>query len=563
MSAQGYLTTSPTSLSSLHLSIKDRNREAVGRYILLSRDQGLWDKRESTLQSSHSNKPALSQSIRATFDHLFIREKDPPYIYVILGGITLIGFVLRVIDINQSIAYDEAYTFIHFASRAFKHILADYSAPNNHIFHTILVSIAYRLFGGQPWALRLPALTAGILMIPAMYITARRFFSSSQSLAASALIAVTHSFINYSVNARGYTLLFLLTLLLTNFAGILVTRQSKAALVAFTLTTTLGFYTIPIFLYPMAGICLWVFATYLVSSEPGQVKLRKLAVFLGICAISILLTIILYSPVILFGSGLSSLISNEIVKPLNWSNFLENLDPRMLKAWNKWMMGVNPTIENLFSGGFFVSLLLYRKVSNQKLPMQIFLAFGASFLVVIQRVTPLPRIWLYLEVFYLMFAAAGLVWLAELLVSRFLAPPLAQKTLSTAILLIFIGVFTNALIIRHQNPVFQDLDLLPEAYAANYLADHLTAADTLVATGPVDIQTAYYLSLHNIPFERFYQRDHPVKIQNAFVMVRQTSKYKTPESVLDFFNLDQVLDVSRSELVYEYASVQIYAIPAK
>ena len=195
--------------------------------------------------------------------------------------------------------------------------------------------------------------------------------------------------------------------------------------------------------------------------------------------------------------------------------------------------------------------------------MQVFLALGAAIIVLLQRVTPLPRIWLYLEVFYLMFVAAGLVWVAEFLFERIVSPPLTEKILSLAILLVFIGVFTNSLIARQQNPVYQDLDLLPESYAANYLADHLTPADTIVATGPVDIQTAYYLSLHNIPFERFYQRDHPVKIQNALVMVRDNSKYKTPESVVDFFKLDQVLDLSKSELVYEYASVQIYSIPAK
>jgi len=103
------------------------------------------------------------------------------------------------------------------------------------------------------------------------------------------------------------------------------------------------------------------------------------------------LTIILYSPVIIFGSGFSSLIGNEIVKPLNWSTFLENLDPRMIKAWNKWMRGVGSSTENLLSVGFLLSLLLYRKVSNQKMPMQIFLALGAAILVVLQRVTPLPR----------------------------------------------------------------------------------------------------------------------------------------------------------------------------
>ena len=86
---------------------------------------------------------------------------------------------------------------------------------------------------------------------------------------------------------------------------------------------------------------------------------------------------------------------------------------------------------------------------------------------------------------------------------------------------------------------------------------------TIVATGPVDIQTAYYLSLEGIPFDRFYKRDHPVQIQNALVLLRENSKFKTPESVVTFFKLDEELDMSKAELVFEYASVQVYSIPAR
>ena len=490
-------------------------------------------------------------------------EKDPLYVYLVLGAITLIGFFLRIIDLNQSIAYDEAYTFIHFASRAFKHILADYSAPNNHIFHTILVGVSYRLFGGEPWALRLPAFTAGILMIPATYFTARRFFSSSQALAGAGMIAVTTSFINYSVNARGYTLLFLFALLLANIAGVLVQRQSRIVLIAYILIAALGFYTIPIFLYPMAGISLWILVTYLVSREPWPLKLRKIATFLGACVVAGLLTILLYSPVIIFGSGLSSLVGNDIVKSLSWSTFLENLDPRMIKAWNKWTLGVSRDFETLFQGGFLLSVILYWKVSKQKLPMQIFLPLGAAILVVLQRVTPLPRIWLYLEAFYLMFAAAGLVWLVEWVLRRATNPVVSEKILAGTVFVVFVAAFAGKVIARQQNPVYQDLDVLPESYAAEYLAAHLTPRDVIVANGPVDIQTAYYLSLHDIPFERFYQRDHPVEIQNALVMVRTNSKFKTPKNVVEFFKLDQSLDMSQAKMVYEYSSVQIYSITAK
>src|SRR5215216_7354891 len=127
---------------------------------------------ETTTPPIREHNQPLLRSVRGICEHLFLPEKDPRHIFIILGIMTLIGFCLRIIDLNQSIAYDEAYTFINFASRPFKHILADYSAPNNHIFHTILVGMAYRLFGAQPWALRLPAFLAGIFMVPAMYITA-------------------------------------------------------------------------------------------------------------------------------------------------------------------------------------------------------------------------------------------------------------------------------------------------------------------------------------------------------------------------------------------------------
>lgn len=512
--------------------------------------------------SARSNKQSPSFSVRAAFEHLFVQEKEPLYILLILGAITLSGFVLRVLVINRPIAYDEAYTFINFASRPFKHILADYSAPNNHILHTILVGIASRLFGGEPWAVRLPAFLAGTLTAPVMYLVARRFFSRPQALGAAALMAVTPVLIDYSVNGRGYTMLFLLALLLTNFAAILVTRQSKTALIAYGLTAALGFYTIPIFLYPMAGVSLWVALTYLVDKDPWRERLRRLAVFLGVCILAGLLTLILYSPVIIFGSGLSSMIGNEFVESADWTSFVANLSSRLINVWSKWMIGFSSTVEYILLGGFSLSLLFYRRVSNQKLPLQVPLILALAILLVVQRVTPTPRIWLYLEMFYLMFAAAGLVWLVDWSVGRIVAAPLAERMVSFILLLMFTVISVNALIAQQQFLAKAD-NHSAEEYAANYLADHLQPEDTLIATSPVDIETAYYLHLRGIPFDRFYKRDHPVKIQNAMLLVRKNSKYTTPEDVVNFFKLDDELDVSAADLVFEYANVQVYSIPAK
>jgi hypothetical protein len=177
--------------------------------------------------------------------------------------------------------------------------------------------------------------------------------------------------------------------------------------------------------------------------------------------------------VVIFGSGLSSIIGNEFVESLDWASFLANLGPRLINVWDKWMIGLNPIVEYLFLGGFSLSVLFYRKVSNQKLPLQIALALALVILLILQRVTPTPRIWLYLEVFYLLFAAAGLVWLADWIIQRLAGSQPAEKILSFTILLIFTGLFINALV-AHQQLVAEVGTHSPEEYSRLFGGTHKT-----------------------------------------------------------------------------------------
>ena len=495
--------------------------------------------------------------------YLFVPAKDPVWVYLILGAITLIAIGIRLIGLNRPILYDEAFTFIHYASRSFKYMLASYSAPNNHIFHTILVGITYRLFGGHPWLLRLPAFVAGVLGILATYLVARRLGSAPQALAASAFTTVSAAFINYSTNGRGYTLILLFSLLLANFAILLVEKQSKSALILYGLTGALGFYTIPVFLYPMAGISLWVVANYLVEKGSWQNKLRKSGIFLGMCTAAGLLTLLLYVPVIFFGTGFESIVGNEVVKALSWLEFVDGVGTRISITWGNWMKGISRSEELLLASGFLVSVIFYWKVSRQKLPMQVFMALAIAILLVVQRVTPFGRVFLFLEAFYLMFAAAGLVWVVEILLQKVAGRTLTEALLSSVILLLLVGAFVGIWREERNVEVLADLDLQAEGHVANYIIEHITPDDTIVATAPVDIQTAYYLTLNGIPFDRFYKRDHPVEIKNALVLLRKNAKYGTPESVLDFYKLTPEMDMDAVKFLYEYAQVQVYSVPAK
>ncbi len=503
------------------------------------------------------------RSIFATFQQLFIPGRDPSYIYWFLGAITLIGTVIRLWQIAQPIAYDEAYTFVYYATRDFKHILADYSAPNNHIFHTILVRIFYEIFGRQPWVVRGPALLAGILCIPAAYFFARRIFNARQALAGAALIALTPWFINYSVNGRGYTLIILFSLLLANVGALLTRQQSRVALGAYAIVAALGFYTIPIFLYPMAGISLWVLATHLTAPEPWKDRSIRIRDFLLACLLGGFITLLLYLPVILFGTGFRSITSNEIVESRAWSAFIENVPPRITKTWESWMIGFSRPVMDLLKIGFLLSLFFYRKASDQRLPLQVFLVLAIMIVLVIQRVAPLARVWMYLEAFYLIFAAGGLIWLIELVMNRLIRPSLTDRIVSTGILLVMLVAFANIYQETQQGSLVPNRDDMPEQYAAQYLASHLQVQDKILSISPVDIQTAYYLYMYGVPYDVFYQRDHPVPVENAVVVLRTNSKYNTPEEVLKFFKISENFDLSLAKLVYEYGPIQVFSIPAR
>lgn len=507
----------------------------------------------------------LTSPFRGALIHLFVPVKDSPYIYIILGIITFLAVVLRLYFINSPIGYDEAYTFIRFSSKPFKYILADYHAPNNHIFNSLMIGIVYRLIGKHLWIVRVPACIASVLCVPAAFTTGRRFFSAQQALAAAAMLAVSPTFIFNAVNGRGYSLIILFSLLLANLAGILVKEENRSALIAYAITGALGFYTIPIFLYPMAGISLWVASMYITAAEPPKNRWRRLWIFIITCVASGIMTLILYSPVIIFGTGFQSIVANDIVKSQSWSAFIDSFVTRSQNTWQDWMVYASPLMNQVLIGGFLISLIFYRRSSNQRLPMQFFLIPGAGIMLILQRVAPLPRIWGYLEMFYLFFSATGLTWIVSLILTRIWRKAAGEKILNGLVLLIVLVVFTNMTIKTQNQQARANRTIAPEFFTADYLAKHLSEKDMVIAVAPTDIQTAYYLLIDGVPYEVFYQRDHPEKFENAFVLVRTRGEYgiNTLDKLIDFYQLTDSLDVDAGSVVFDYGPLLVYSIPAK
>src|SRR5438270_7714835 len=137
---------------------------------------------------------------------------------VALLCIVAIALALRLRYLGQPMRYDESVTYLYFVKQPWSDAVSLYTYPNNHLFHTLLAKLSVTAFGNAPWALRLPAFIAGMLVVLATYAVTRALYNPRAALYATGIVASSGVLVLYSTNARGYSLMVLAFLLLVLLA---------------------------------------------------------------------------------------------------------------------------------------------------------------------------------------------------------------------------------------------------------------------------------------------------------------------------------------------------------
>lgn len=213
--------------------------------------------------------------------------------YFLLLGIVALGAFLRLQHLDADLSHDEIYTWQVFASQSYQEIVTSYFVPNNHILHTLAVRLIAQCLGHDAITLRLPAFFAGILALPAIYLLTRTIFNSTLAgFFAMFLLALAPSHIDYSHQARGYSMLLLFSVLHLLGAWWSL-RRHPLWWGLYIFSGFLAIYTIPSAVYHVIPLNLWLL---LVSWQDKNYRQSLKTLLAGL--VIFILALLAYAPVL-------------------------------------------------------------------------------------------------------------------------------------------------------------------------------------------------------------------------------------------------------------------------
>ncbi len=299
------------------------------------------------------------------------------------------GLVLRLARLGDGITYDEAFTASFYASRTTGFLLSDYSWPGNHLLFTLLVKLTMQLFGTHLWSLRLPALLAGVCVLPLFYLFVRQMFNRYVAVLALSFVAASGALIEYSALARGFSLSWLFMVAAWVAGRHLAKRNNTVSALLVALFCALGMWAAPAMLPAALSTYLWLLL-YLLSLYKTSLN-RRLPLLLLSFTVFIVLTALAYTPVVMT-HNLGHLLRHPALGEYDWAQFTRTHQDRAAALW----VFLNDTTNLWLSLILFIGMAYAAYISAKYRSMLIALIGGCVPLVLIRASVGAPEGWAFL-----------------------------------------------------------------------------------------------------------------------------------------------------------------------
>jgi hypothetical protein len=444
---------------------------------------------------------------------------------VAVAFLTLLGCVVRLAALWQPIRYDEAVTWALFSGRSWATIVSWYPFPNNHVFYSLVAKATGSLAPYQPWAFRLPAFLAGVAIVPLLWLVGRRLVGRDTALVGAALATGSMPLVLYSVNARGHTIICVASLVLILLADRLRRDWSWwAGWLAFAILGALGLYTVPVMIYPLGSIGLWIALDSL--RRERRETLRILAALAATTLLTVLLAWLFYSPII-NTAGLRAITGGKLAQPLPWRFFRAAQPAFWLELVQTW---VAPLEWMWVPAAFGLALLgLRRDVGVRRASFALATIVWCLGMFVLSHRTPFVRFWLFVLPLFLLAVARGITRLAARW--RWSARLDGIWTAcALAALVSTIALVTRAAEVTDDTGTFRSASRVTEV-----LAPELRAGDRVLAPIPNNAPLLYYFGQRGL--DTAFLNTAPAATKRAFVVLNpasgQTLAWAVQAGILD------------------------------
>jgi hypothetical protein len=484
----------------------------------------------------------------------------------LLGLLAVLAFAIwiRCYYLDQPLRLDEATTLYRYAGPEvpLTEGLSNYSAPNNHLLNTLIMHLSIIVFQSTSlWALRLAVVIAGILLVAAIYLVGRLYYNKNAALLAAGMAAASAPMILFSTNARGYSYVFLFFMVLLALAHPLRRKSSAAGWTLFTLAAVLGFYAIPIMLYPFLIVALWL-AVSMAMENPAADRGPLIRSLLAASITAAWFTVLLYIPVIVKW-GLEGVISNPFIASAeSMSEFATNLWAFLGNLKVVAIDGSPPSLSIALLSGVLISIVFHKRLANHRVQLAWATIITLAVVLLLQRpLLRFPRILLFLFPLYLVIAGAGVYFLISKII-----PAEKHRRFIFPLLVIAAMVWNGVSIIQSQSVTRTfSTGRLPHAEEITLLLkDRLEAGDRVVP--PKKVEQAilrYYFERHGM--ERSHVEQEVAQAERIFVILVPWPRTITPNDIL-FRYLTKEKRWSlfgRPKLIHDFKEARLYEVERK
>lgn len=472
----------------------------------------------------------------------------------LLIAVALLSLGLRLEYLWQPMRYDEAQSFLDDSSQPLFVTVSKYDLPNNHVFHSVLVNLATRLFGNGEAAVRLVAFIAGVAVPPA---AAFLCWLASRSRLGMLLCGITLSassiLIEYSTNARGYTLVCLLTLVGWCLAVAMLKSDSRLSEWAMIVCGALGLWAIPTMLYPLAMIWTWL-ALASGHESPWQCFRRSWRSLFGIVAGTVLLAVLLYSPILLV-SGPRALVGNGYVVALPFDQFVSRIPAATSDLWQLLTRDLPAIGVAILLAGLVPFMTEGPPAARQRRRLALGSLFACGVIVLAQRVLPPARVGLFLAPLISVAGCAGL----GLFLQRQRLP---SGVLAAAIVVAVCGAAPVAIQHRQHSILrSQEGGAVPDAERlAEFLKTSVRDREPIIAMCPVSAPLKYYARRIQFDMRHFDWPGSANTRGDIAILANALNPPQTGEHVLESLNLQDEYRFEDFAPLTKYPSVAVWRL---